>query len=286
MRIDEEAYREAAREAVVRALEEDRVEDDVTTNAVVTGKTPAAGRLLFRKSAVLAGVVPFEEAFLSLDPGVEFDWSAAEGDAVGAGETVCRVSGAASTLLRAERVALNFLMRLSGIATLAARFVEAVGERVEILDTRKTTPGLRLLEKRAVLAGGGTNHRLDLSTLALIKENHVALAGGIREAVEAVRLRSPGVPIEVEVRSLEELELALPLRVERIMLDNFDLGTVRLAVARAQKEKETPYLELSGGVDLARAKEAADIGVDGISIGALTHSAPAADVSFLIEIGS
>jgi nicotinate-nucleotide pyrophosphorylase (carboxylating) len=277
------AYRDAVREAVFRALEEDRVREDVTTNAIVGERREAEGRLLFRKEAVLAGVAPFEEAFLSVDPSALFRWSRAEGERVGANETVCRVSGAAAGLLRGERVALNFLMRLSGIATLTARFVEAVGGRVEILDTRKTTPGLRLLEKRAVRAGGGTNHRMDLAALALLKENHIALAGGIREAVEAVRRTSPGVPIEVEVRGIAELEEALPLRVERIMLDNFDLQAVRAAVERVRREGGAPYVELSGGIDLAKAKAAANLGVDGISIGALTHSAPAADVSFLIE---
>jgi nicotinate-nucleotide pyrophosphorylase (carboxylating) len=281
--IDDPAYRNAAREAVLRALAEDRADEDVTTRAVAPPGARARGRVLFRKEAVLAGTVPFEEAFRTLDSGVRVEWSRGEGDAIAAGETSCRVAGAASPILRAERVALNFLMRLSGVATLTARCVEAGGRRVEILDTRKTTPGLRILEKAAVRAGGGSNHRMDLASLALLKENHIALAGGIRAAVEAVRRESPGTPVEVEVRNLEELEEALPLRVERIMLDNFTNEAVRAAVERARRETRPPYIELSGGMDLERVRAASLLGVDGISIGALTHSAPAADVSFLLE---
>jgi nicotinate-nucleotide pyrophosphorylase (carboxylating) len=278
--------RDRVRETVRRALEEDRADADVTTGAIVQGGVAATGSLLFRKAGVLAGVSPFEEAFRLLDPNVEVAWSRREGDSVPENETVCRVRGAASPILRAERTALNFLMRLSGIATLTARFVEAVGGRVEILDTRKTTPGLRGLEKAAVRAGGGTNHRMDLSSLALLKENHIALAGGIRAAVEAVRRASPGVPIEVEVRNLRELDEVLPLGVDRVMLDNFTLEAVGTAVPRIQEARRSTYIELSGGIDMEKARAAASLGVHGISIGALTHSAPAADVSFLIETGS
>ncbi|MFH1679223.1 MAG: carboxylating nicotinate-nucleotide diphosphorylase [Candidatus Eisenbacteria bacterium] len=279
----DEAYREAAREAVQRALAEDRAVEDVTTLAIVPDDARNRGRLLFREPAVLAGTLLFDEAFWALDPGIAIVWLRREGERVGAGETVCRVAGAASALLRAERVALNFIMRLSGVATLTARFVEAAGGRVEILDTRKTTPGLRILEKAAVRAGGGTNHRTSLADLALIKENHITAAGGIRAAVEAVRRRSPEIGIEVEVRNLEELEEVLPLRVEKVMLDNFETEAVRAAVGRIRREAHRPYIELSGGMNLEKVREAAALGADGISIGALTHSAPAANVSFLIE---
>jgi nicotinate-nucleotide pyrophosphorylase (carboxylating) len=283
---EDAVYREAAREAVRRALLEDRAEDDITTLAIVRKEARATGRLLFREPAVLAGTFLFDETFRALDPGVSIEWSRGEGEKVDGGEMVARVEGSASALLRAERVALNFVMRLSGIATLTARFVEAAEGRVEILDTRKTTPGLRILEKAAVRAGGGMNHRMSLADLALIKENHIAAAGGIRAAVDAVRRANPEIAIEVEVRNIEELEEVLPLRVERVMLDNFDEEAIRAAVARIRREAHAPYIEISGGMDLEKARAAAALGVDGISIGALTHSAPAANVSFLIESGS
>lgn len=286
MHADDARYREAAREAVRRALEEDRAEEDVTTRAIVSKEVRATGRLLFRDSAVLAGTFLFDEAFRALDPSAAIEWSKREGEKVRAGEFVSRVEGSASALLGAERVALNFVMRLSGVATLTARFVEAVGGLVEILDTRKTTPGLRVLEKAAVRMGGGTNHRMSLADLALIKENHIAAAGGIRAAVDAVRRESQGIAIEVEVRNLEEIEEVLPLHVERVMLDNFDEKATRAAVARIRRETRPPYIEISGGIDIEKARAAAALGVDGISIGALTHSAPAANVSFLIESGS
>lgn len=279
-----ELYEEEVRAAVARALDEDRAGEDVTTLAVVPEGAAAEGRVLFRSGGVVAGTVPFDESFRAVDRSVRVKWERGEGERAEAGETVCRVRGAASSLLRGERAALNFLMRLSGIATFTARFVDAVrGTDVEILDTRKTTPGLRVIEKFAVRAGGGTNHRMDLSALALIKENHIQIAGGIAAAVGAVRARSPKIAVEVEVENLEQLEEALALGVERIMLDNFDIAGIKEAVRRVRSSGVSTYIELSGGVDLERAAEAAPLGVNGISIGALTHSAPAADFSFLFE---
>ncbi|MBN1826188.1 MAG: carboxylating nicotinate-nucleotide diphosphorylase [Candidatus Eisenbacteria bacterium] len=267
-----------------RALEEDRAEEDVTTASVVPPDRAASGRVLFRKEGVLAGVLPFDETFRILGGGVETLWVKREGEVAAAGETVCRFKGPAAAVLRGERVALNFLMRLSGVATLTASFVRAVaGTGVEILDTRKTTPGLRLLEKGAVRAGGGVNHRMDLSALALIKENHIRIAGGIDAAVERVRRNAPGVGIEVEVTNEKELEEALALSVDRVMLDNFDLADVEKSVKRARREKNPPYVELSGGMTVEKAAKAALLGVNGISVGALTHSAPAADLSLLFE---
>ncbi|MFH1277720.1 MAG: carboxylating nicotinate-nucleotide diphosphorylase [Candidatus Eisenbacteria bacterium] len=280
-----DAYQEAVRSAVRLALDEDRADEDVTTRSVVPPGRRASGRVFFRKEGVLAGTRPFDETFRALGGGVEVRWSKREGEEVAAGEAVCVLKGPADTLLRGERAALNFLMRLSGVATLTAAFVRAVeGTGVEILDTRKTTPGLRLLEKGAVRAGGGVNHRMDRSALALIKENHIAVAGGITSAVNGVRKRFPGTPIEVEVENETELEEALGLAVERVMLDNFDLPAIESAMNRVRREERPPYVELSGGVTLEKAAKAGRLGVSGISVGALTHSAPAADVSFLFRM--
>ena len=196
-------------------------------------------------------------------------------------------SGGARELLAAERTALNFLGHLSGIATLTARFVEAVaGTGARILDTRKTTPGLRGLEKEAVAAGGGRNHRMGLYDAFLIKENHIALAGNLAKAVLAARNAHPELPVEVEVRNLDETAYALGTGAERLLLDNMDLETMRAAVAlrdRNAADGGGPTLEASGGVDLERVRAIAETGVDFISIGALTHSAPSLDFSLLLE---
>ena len=275
---------EAVRRSVEDALAEDRVVEDVTTLAAVPADANARGVVLFRKEGILAGTEPFTAVFRSVDRDVPIRWKHSEGDRIGAGEEVCEIAGRASSLLRAERAALNFLMHLSGIATKTARFVDAVaGRDVEILDTRKTTPGLRHLEKAAVRAGGGVNHRPDLASMALIKENHIAAAGGITAAVAAVRERTPGIPIEVEIETPDQLDEVLPLGVERLMLDNFDDDSIRAAVDRIRRVDRPPYIEISGGVDLDRVERLAGLGVDGISIGALTHSAPAADVSLLLR---
>jgi nicotinate-nucleotide pyrophosphorylase (carboxylating) len=194
---------------------------------------------------------------------------------------VLEVRGNARALLSAERTALNFLARLSGVATLTASCVREVeGTGARILDTRKTTPGLRMLEKAAVHAGGGTNHRTGLFDEILIKENHVAAAGGVGEAVRRAAAARPAVPLEIEVRTLTELDEALEAGATRILLDNMDLDTLRAAVARTDGRA---WLEASGGVTLASLREIAQTGVDFISIGALTHSAPALDLSLLLE---
>ena len=196
-------------------------------------------------------------------------------------------SGPAAALLVAERTALNFLGHLSGIATLTARFVEAVaGTGAHILDTRKTTPGLRTLEKAAVAAGGGRNHRMGLYDAILIKENHIALAGGVAKAIYVARKAQPRLPIEVEVRDLDETAYALGVGADRLLLDNMDLETLRGAVKLRDENSgsgEGPALEASGGVDLTTVRAIAETGVDFISIGALTHSAPSLDFSLLLE---
>lgn len=280
--ITDEQYRQAVRKAVRDALAEDRVNEDVTTHAVVPGDSAAWAGVIARQEGVLAGCALVDEVFRVIDPPAEVTWTAVEGETFSRNDELCRIAGPSSTILRGERSALNFLMRLSGVATLTAAFVERVrGSGTEILDTRKTTPGLRILEKRAVIAGGGVNHRLDLASLALLKENHIAMAGGIERAVALVRERSPGVGIEVEVENMDQLEEVLPLRVDRVMLDNFRQEETSRAVERIRRESFPPYIEVSGGVGLDRVHEAASLGVDGISVGSLTHSAPSVDLSLL-----
>ena len=209
-----------------------------------------------------------------------------DGTAVTPGTPVLRVEGSLPAILRAERTALNFLGRLTGIATLTRRFVDAVeGTGCRILDTRKTTPGWRALEKAAVRAGGGVNHRIGLWDMVLIKENHIAGAGGIEAALAAVAARNDeGLPVEIEVRDLGELERALPGRPDRILLDNMSLDDMRRAVERVVAlGASRPELEASGNVDLARVRAIAEVGVDFVSVGALTHSAPVGDLSLRVE---
>jgi nicotinate-nucleotide pyrophosphorylase (carboxylating) len=203
-----------------------------------------------------------------------------DGDAVVPGEIIGQIEGRAATLLAAERTALNFLQRLSGIATETRRFVAAAAGRIVILDTRKTTPGLRLLEKYAVATGGGTNHRLGLFDALLIKDNHVRLAGGIASAVGRARAARPGLRIEVEVQTIAEVDEALEARADVLLLDNMTVEEIRTAVRHVRGRAK---VEISGGVTLARVPELAETGADYLSAGALTHSAPAADISFEIE---
>jgi nicotinate-nucleotide pyrophosphorylase (carboxylating) len=198
---------------------------------------------------------------------------------------VARVSGPGRAILTGERVALNFLQKLSGVATLTRRFADAVdGTQARIVDTRKTTPGWRALEKAAVRAGGGENHRTGLYDMILIKENHAAIAGGLAEAIARVRDQNTrGLPVTVEVHSGEDLDAALDAGVERILLDNLDTATIRDMTRRAKRLREPPLVEASGNMTLERVREVAATGVDFISIGALTHSAPALDLSLLIQ---
>jgi nicotinate-nucleotide pyrophosphorylase (carboxylating) len=224
----------------------------------------------------VCGLRVAEAAFRALDPDLRFESLAADGDTVEAGAVVARVSGSARAILTGERVALNFLGRLSGIATLTRRYVDAIeGTGVVVLDTRKTTPGLRALEKDAVVAGGGRNHRFGLDDAVLIKDNHLRAARSLRAAVELTRAVSD-LPIEVECESLEQVHEALELGVDAILLDNMTLGELREAVTLAG---EHARLEASGGVSLDTIRAIAETGVDEISVGALTHSARSLDVS-------
>jgi nicotinate-nucleotide pyrophosphorylase (carboxylating) len=270
------------REIVRRALAEDLGWGDVTTEATIPGELRARGVILAKARCVIAGLDVAAEVFRQLDPGVSFDARARDGAVCEAGDTVARIDGFAGTLLTAERTALNFLQRLSGIATLTRRFVEAAGGRVTILDTRKTTPTLRALEKYAVRAGGGTNHRASLDDGILIKDNHIRLAGGVAAALARMRAAGHEMPIEIEAQSLAQVDEALAAGTDIILLDNMPVDVVREAVRRARGRAK---IEISGGVTLDRVPELAATGAEYVSAGALTHSAPAADLSFELEAG-
>ena len=275
-------------ERLVRAaLDEDRGPGDVTTAAAVPPDMSGRARLVVKAPGVLAGLAVAREVYRQVDPRVAFEALGDDGDPVAPGDPVASAAGAFAALLIAERTALNFLQRLSGIATLTARYVDAVrGTGARIVDTRKTTPGWRGIEKAAVRAGGGANHRTGLFDAYLVKENHVAAAGGIREALAAVAdANQDGLPVEIEVRSIDELDLALasPHAPDRILLDNFEPRALAEAVRRARARRSDVFLEASGNVDLTTVRTIADTGVDWISVGALTHSAPALDLSCLID---
>jgi len=270
------------------ALAEDVGSCDVTTEATVSGERRGIARVVARATGVVAGLEAFAETYRQVDPDLVLELSLRDGAAVGDGDLVARSTGRYASLLLAERTALNFLQRLSGIATLAARFVAAVqGTDARIVDTRKTTPGWRALEKAAVRSGGGLNHRMGLYDAYLIKENHVSGAGGLEAALAAAsRHDTRGLPIEIEVRSLAEVDavLASSHRPDRVLCDNFDLTELARAVRRIKSVDEAPLVEASGNVSLATARAIAETGVDWISVGALTHSAPALDLSCLIDL--
>jgi nicotinate-nucleotide pyrophosphorylase (carboxylating) len=259
---------------VREALEEDAADRDVTTTAVVAPDLWAEAELRAGAAGVAAGLAVSEAVFREVDAEAEFEALAADGDRVTPGTVMARVRGPLASLLSAERTALNFLQQLSGVATLTRRFVDAAGERTVVLDTRKTAPGLRPLQRHAVRAGGGLNHRFDLADAVLVKDNHVAAAGGTAEAIRLARCS--GLPVQVEVESLDELDVALEERAECVLLDNMTPAEVGEAVRRTDRRA---VLEVSGGVTLATIEGYAATGVDRISIGALTHSAPALDVS-------
>ncbi|MET0306352.1 MAG: carboxylating nicotinate-nucleotide diphosphorylase [Solirubrobacterales bacterium] len=269
------------------ALAEDIGTGDVTSRATVPEGERGRARIVQKQPGVAFGLSAVAETMRQC--GVEdVDNLVVEGQwREGVPAEVALASGSAAGLLAAERTALNFLGHLSGIATLTARFVEAVaGSGARILDTRKTTPGLRGLEKAAVAAGGGSNHRMGLYDAILIKENHIALAGGLAKAVHSCRATRPELPVEVECRNLDEVAYALGTGADRLLLDNMDLEALRGAVALRDSEaggEEGPKLEASGGVDLETVRGIAETGVDFISVGALTHSAPTLDFSMLIE---
>ncbi|MFO7297808.1 MAG: carboxylating nicotinate-nucleotide diphosphorylase [Pseudomonadota bacterium] len=271
---------------VANALAEDLgLAGDITTDAVIPPHAKASGVFAARKPGVIAGLDVAAAAFRHLDPSVMFEPLIPDGERVDAGAKIARVSGNARALLTAERVALNFLGRMSGIATLTRRYVDAIaGTRATIVDTRKTTPGLRALEKYAVRAGGGMNHRIGLFDAVLIKDNHIAVAGGIGPAIAAARARvGHMVKIEVEVDSLDQLEEALNHPIDAVLLDNMTPAQLAEAVRLVGGRVIT---EASGGIDLSTVRAVAESGVDLISVGALTHSAPVLDIGLDIEIGT
>jgi nicotinate-nucleotide pyrophosphorylase (carboxylating) len=268
------------REIVRRALAEDLGWGDVTTEAVVPADLLAHGVILCKCDCVIAGLEVAAEAFQQLDPGCSFDRKCKDSERCKPGDVVAEVRGQAAAMLTAERTALNFLQRLSGIATLTRRFVDATHGGITILDTRKTTPTLRALEKYAVRAGTGTNHRAGLDDGILIKDNHIRLAGGVREALRRMKEAEAEMPIEIEAQTLEQVDEALAAGADIILLDNMSVAVITEAVSKIRGRAK---IELSGGVTLDGLPDLAKTGADYVSIGALTHSAPAADLSFELE---
>jgi nicotinate-nucleotide pyrophosphorylase (carboxylating) len=275
--LDPSAYRDL----VARALAEDIGSGDVTTEATVPADVRAHGVLVAKSALIVAGLAIAGEAFAQVDRAAALTARVDDGAACEPGAVLGEVRGPARALLTAERVALNFLQRLSGIATVTRHFVEAAGRRITVLDTRKTTPTLRALEKYAVRVGGGTNHRFGLYDAFLIKDNHIRVVGGIAQAVQRARRSRPDLPVEVEAQSPEQVDDALAAGVDVLLVDNLPLHEVPEAVARARGRAR---VEISGGVTLDRIPALAATGADFVSVGALTHSAPAADISFEIEI--
>ncbi len=274
--LDPSLYRDIVR----RALDEDLGAGDLTTAAIVPADTRASGVFLVKDDCVLAGLDVALEAFRQLEPNVRIVLNRQDGERCHAGEEIAEVTGSARALLMGERTALNFLQRLSGIATRAREFVDASGGRIIILDTRKTTPTLRALEKYAVRAGGAMNHRAGLFDAILIKDNHIRIAGDLARAVEQARAYRPDLTIEVEAQTLDEVDQALDAGADIVLLDNMPIDAIREAVRRAHGQAK---IEISGGVTLERIPALAATGADFVSAGALTHSAPAVDISFEIE---
>ncbi|CAN5764667.1 carboxylating nicotinate-nucleotide diphosphorylase [soil metagenome] len=270
---------------ITAALEEDVGPGDWTTLWTVDPEAIASGRIIARAEGVIAGIDLAREVFRRVDPDLVVETLTPDGRAVQPYDVVLSLKGRAASILTGERVALNFLQRLSGTATMTRRFVDAVrGTDSRILDTRKTTPGMRLLEKAAVRAGGGENHRFGLHDMILIKENHISAAGGITAAVAAIqKTNQQGMMVEVEATNLDEVREALDAGVDRILLDNMELDLLRQAVDLVRSSESEVETEASGGVSLESVGGIAACGVDYISVGALTHSAAALDLSLLID---
>lgn len=281
MMIDQE-FLKAIDPIIEAGLKEDVNTGDLTTDLLISADTKTTAIMIAKADGIIAGLPVAEQIFRKLDQNVQFKAEISDGDRVKKGDLICTIHGAYRALLTGERLALNFLQRMSGIATETARYVEAVKEfKTEILDTRKTVPGLRLLDKYAVKAGGGTNHRIGLYDMVMIKDNHISVAGGISNAVKAIRPNIPStIKIEVETTTMAEVQEALDAGADIIMLDNMDneamIAAVKLIDGRAK-------VEASGNMNLQRVREVAATGVDFISIGALTHSVVALDISQKIK---
>ena len=268
------------------ALKEDMPRGDLTTDSLGLAPRFGQARLVAKQDLVLSGTAAFEQCVEMLDPTSKVQWHFREGDRALNRQIICHVAGDLVQVLKAERVALNFVGHLSGIATLTRRFVDQVSHTsTHILDTRKTTPGYREMEKKAVAHGGGTNHRYNLSDAVLIKDNHIMVAGGLRKAVERIRANT-SEKIEVECANLDDVADAIDLKVERVLLDNMSNESIAEAI-RLIQSAETKGLriqsEASGNMSLERVRSVAELGVDFISVGALTHSAPTADISLLFD---
>lgn len=277
-----------ATDVVNRALNEDLGRGDITSRATVRSGVNARGSFIAKQDLILAGLEIADLVFGWFDEYIQIESTGADGDEIKADRAFARVTGEAQMLLAAERTALNFLQHLSGIATITRKYVEAIADtKAKIVDTRKTTPGLRLLEKYAVSVGGGSNHRLGLDDGVLIKDNHLAMAGSVAEAVRRARESTGHLhKIEVEIATLDQVKEALDAKADILLLDNMAPELVRQAarlVAERERDDRRTLLEASGGINLSNVREYAEAGVDLISIGALTHSAPAVDISFKIR---
>lgn len=269
------------------ALKEDMPKGDLTTECLGLAPRFGQARLMAKQDLILSGTTPFEQTVEMLEPTSKVQWHFREGERVLNRQIICHITGDLIQVLKAERVALNFIGHLSGIATLTGHFVDRIAHtKTKILDTRKTTPGYRELEKRAVAHGGGQNHRFGLSDAILIKDNHIMVAGGLRQAVERIR-ENTQEKIEVECGTLEDVVEAIDLGVDRILLDNMDNDSLAMAMnlieTSARSSGVRVLAEASGNMSLERVKSVAEVGVDFISVGALTHSAPTADVSLLFD---
>jgi nicotinate-nucleotide pyrophosphorylase (carboxylating) len=267
------------------ALAEDVGTGDRTTLTTVEPGTTCRAYVVAKEPLVMAGGAFFARVFLLVDPAVRVTQLVADGDSAARGAHVLRIDGDAHSVLTAERTALNVLQRLTGVATMTRRFADAIaGTEARITDTRKTTPGMRAMQKQAVLAGGGSNHRFGLDSGILIKENHIAACGSLTVAVARARAESPhSLRIEVEVATLDELDEALEAGADIVMLDNMTTATMAQAVTRVRECSRPVLLEASGNLTLDRVREVAEVGVDLLSVGALTHSAPSADLSLIFE---
>lgn len=279
------SFRQALVRVIRIALDEDIGPGDITTGGALRGDETGIARATAKTEMVVAGIDVFGEVFLTLDPALVFTARRRDGETAGKGDILAEISGSLASILTAERVALNLFQRMSGIATMTRQYSDAVrGTRAKILDTRKTAPGLRILDKYAVRVGGGHNHRFALYDGILIKDNHIAAAGGIGTAVKRIRERVPHtLKIEIEVKNMTELEEALAAGADAILLDNMGIEEMAQAVHRAGGKVS---LEASGNMTLERVREVADTGVDLISVGALTHSVTAADISLnVMQVG-
>jgi nicotinate-nucleotide pyrophosphorylase (carboxylating) len=268
---------------VKAALKEDIGRGDITTDSIVDESKQTLAIIFPKQNGILCGIEIAQLAFEEIDKAIDFQKRLNDGDSFSPGMTIATIVGSAAACLKVERTVLNFLQHLSGIATLTRKFVDVIEGNAKILDTRKTLPGLRLMEKYAVRVGGGYNHRSGLYDMVLIKDNHIEIAESITTAVNMIRKRRKKVFIEVEVKTFEELRECLKLNINRIMLDNMNINQIRQAVATARSVKASLEIEVSGGISLANVKDIADCGVDFISVGEITHSAPAIDIAMKMK---